>query len=235
MAASRNVAVTNTPDVLTDDVADMAVGLLLCASRQLVKGDQHVRSGKWAASEPPLTHRISGKSAGIFGLGRVGRAVAERLTAFGMKIGYYSRSSHDDAGYRRWDSLVDLAAASDFLIVTAAGGPSTAKAVNADVLAALGQNGILVNVARGSIVEEKALIAALESDGIRGAALDVFMNEPAPNPALFKFPQVVLQPHHGSGTVETRTAMGRLLLDNLAAHFAGQPLLTPVELKGARS
>jgi D-3-phosphoglycerate dehydrogenase len=227
-ASARGIAVTNTPDVLTDDVADMAVGLLLAASRQLVKGDQYVRSGNWPSGELPLTNRVSGKRAGIFGLGRVGRAVASRLLAFGMEIGYYSRSRQTGLPYHYSESLVDLARLSDFLVITAAGGPSTAKAVNAEVLAALGPNGILVNVARGSIVDEAALIDALERNQIRGAGLDVFLNEPRINPALFTFPQVVLQPHHGSGTIETRTAMGKLLLDNLAAHFSSKPLLTPV-------
>ena len=228
-AWSRGIAVTNTPDVLTDDVADMAVVLLLAASRQIVQGDHYVRSGRWKAGEMPLTTRASGKAAGIFGLGRVGRAVAQRLSSFGMTIGYHTRAPHEDGQYRFFGTLEELAAASDFLIVTAAGGPSTEKAVNREVLAALGPTGILINIARGSIVDEDALIAALETRQIAGAGLDVFLNEPAPNPDLFRYPQVVLQPHHGSGTVETRTAMGALLLKNLTAHFSGAPLLTPVE------
>jgi hydroxypyruvate reductase len=225
-AARRGIPVTTTPGVLNDDVADQALALLLAVSRHIVGGDRHVRAGKWASSELPLTRRVSGKNGGIFGLGNVGKAVATRLTAMGVAVSYCDRHV-TDTHYRFVPDLETLATDSDFLIITASGGESTRKIVDARILNALGPDGFLVNVARGSIIDEPALISALQNGKIAGAGLDVFWNEPRPSPAFFVLDNVVLAPHAASGTVETRAAMGQLVIDNLAAHFAGQPLLTP--------
>lgn len=227
-ARARGIRVTNTPDVLTEDVADMGVGLLLAAARRLPAGDAHVRSGAWAAGSMGLTTRVSGKTVGIAGLGRIGRAVARRLAAFDCDIAYFGRAAHAGVPYRFEPDLVALARSSDFLVVTMAGGAATRGLVGEAVLDALGPEGILVNISRGSTVDELALLASLEGQRIRGAGLDVFWNEPRIDPRFLLLDNVVLQPHHGSGTLETRRAMGQLVRDNLAAHFAGQPLLTQV-------
>jgi lactate dehydrogenase-like 2-hydroxyacid dehydrogenase len=227
-ARARGIAVTNTPDVLTDDVADMAVALLLATARQLPQGDTLVRSGAWPQGGLPLVTRVSGKKVGIVGMGRIGSAVARRLSAFDCEISYFARSEKDFSQWKFVADLVELARENAFLIVTLSGGDDTKGMINATVLDALGPDGILVNVSRGSTVDEPALIAALEKRAIKGAGLDVFWNEPAINPAFFTLANAVLQPHHGSGTVETRKAMGQLVRDNLAAHFSGRPLLTPV-------
>jgi hydroxypyruvate reductase len=227
LAKKRGVPVTTTPDVLTDDVAEMALALLLATSRRIVVGDQYVRSGQWErGAEMALTRRVSGKAIGIFGLGRVGRALAKRAEAMNMKISYTDRR---DLGvpYAFYPQVVKLAANVDFLVITAAGGDSTRKAVDRAVLEALGPEGILVNVARGSIVDEEALVQALQDGKLGGAGLDVFAREPHVPEAIKAMPNVVLQPHHGSGTVETRSAMADLVIRNLEAHFAGRPLLTP--------
>ena len=225
-AARRGIAVTTTPGVLVEDVADQALALLLAVSRNIVAADRHVREGKWAFSELALTRRVSGKKAGILGLGDIGKALASRLTAMRVSISYCNRRAAD-VPYRFVPDLEALAADSDFLIITASGGASTRNLVNARVLDALGPEGFLVNVARGSIIDEPALILALENRKIAGAGLDVFWDEPHPSPAFSRLSNVVLAPHAASGTVETRTAMGQLVIDNLAAHFAGKPLLTP--------
>jgi D-3-phosphoglycerate dehydrogenase len=225
---AHGIAVTNTPDVLTDDVADLGVGLLLAIARNILTGDAHVRSRQWAKGSLPLTARVHGKRVGIIGLGRIGRAVARRLAAFDCPIAYFSRQHRADVGYRYVDDVVTLARESDFLFVTTAGGEGTRGIVSAAVLDALGPEGILVNISRGSTVDEAALLDALEAGRIRGAGLDVFLNEPRIDPRFAALSNVVLQPHHGSGTIETRKAMGRLVRNNLAAHFAGQPLITPV-------
>jgi hydroxypyruvate reductase len=227
-AKTRAIPVTTTPDVLTADVADMAVGLMIATSRRLVRGDQYVRSLEWGQKgEMPLTRRVTGKRAGIVGLGRVGKALAKRLSAFEMQISYTDVGAQSDQPYTFVPDLTELARGSDFLIVTAAGGPASRKMVNQGVLAALGAKGTLINVSRGSIVDEEALVAALEAGTLGAAGLDVFFNEPHVPKALFKFENVVLMPHHSSGTIESRSAMGDLIIGNLAAHFAGQPLLTP--------
>jgi hydroxypyruvate reductase len=227
-AKARGIPVTTTPDVLTADVADMAVALMLATSRRLVRGDRYVRDLEWPAKgEMPLTRRVTGRRAGIVGLGRVGKALAKRLSAFEMRIAYADIAAQPEQPFEFISSLKDLAAQSDFLIVTAAGGPASSKMVNAEILAALGSNGILINVSRGSIVDEHALVEALEAGTLGGAGLDVFQNEPHVPNALFKFENVVLIPHHSSGTIESRSAMGDLVVQNINAHFAGQPLPTP--------
>jgi hydroxypyruvate reductase len=193
-----------------------------------VRGDRYVRNLEWPAKgEMPLTRRVSGRRAGIVGLGRVGKALAKRLTAFDMQIAYTDISAQPEQPFSFVSSLKDLAAQSDFLIVTAAGGPASRKMVNAEILAALGSDGILINVSRGSIVDEDDLVTALEAGTLGGAGLDVFQNEPHVPNALFKFENVVLMPHHSSGTIESRSAMGELVVQNINAHFAGQPLPTP--------
>lgn len=227
-ARDHGIRVTNTPDVLTEDVADHGIGLLLAAARRIPQADRHVRSGAWANGNMALTTRVCGKRLGIAGMGRVGMAVARRAAAFGCAISYFDRRRNDDLPYPHFADLIELADAVDILIVTLAGGESTRAIVNGAVLAALGSDGILVNISRGSTVDEPALLDALEKATIRAAGLDVFWNEPHIDPRFLALDNVVLQPHHASGTVETRKAMGQLVRDNLAAHFAGRPLLTPV-------
>jgi lactate dehydrogenase-like 2-hydroxyacid dehydrogenase len=228
-ARERGVRVTTTPDVLTDDVADLAIGLLIAAARQLCVGDRYVRAGSWPKRAPfGLAQRVSGKNLGIVGMGRIGRAVAKRAEGFGLKIAYTDLRAFSELPYSYHADPVALAAKSDFLIVAAAGGPQSRGIVNAAVLDALGPRGILVNVARGSVVDEPALVAALQEGRLGGAGIDVFVDEPNVPSALLAMEQVALQPHRASATVETRVAMGELVLANLAAHFAGQPPLTPV-------
>lgn len=228
-AKARGVVVTHTPDVLNDEVADTALGLMLCAARQLPAADRYVRAGDWASKGPmPLQTRMSGKRLGLVGMGRIGKAIAHRALAFGMPVAYTARSAKRELPYRFCATAAELAAESDFLVVITPGGAATRKLVDATVLKALGPKGILVNVARGSVVDEAALIDALEQGVIAGAALDVFENEPQVPDRLRALPQVVLAPHIGSATRETRQAMAALALGNLAAHFAGQPLPTPV-------
>lgn len=227
-ARGHGIRVTNTPDVLTEDVADIGIGLLLAAARKIPQAEAHVRSGAWAQGNMPLVTRVHGKKLGIAGMGRVGAAVAKRAAAFDCEISYFDINRRADLSYGYVDNLVTLARQNEFLIVTMAGGEGTKAIVNAEVLAALGPDGILVNISRGSTVDEPALLAALESGGIKAAGLDVFWNEPRIDPRFLALGNVVLQPHHASGTIETRKAMGKLVRDNLAAHFAGQSLLTPV-------
>jgi len=228
-AKARGVIVTHTPDVLNDDVADLAIGLMLSAARQLPAADRHVRSGQWAATGPmPLARKVSGARLGIVGFGRIGQAIAKRAAAFDMAIAYTARSPRAGLPFRYLPSAQALAAESDYLIVITPGGAGTRHLINADVLAALGPKGILVNVARGSVVDEQALIAALEAGTLGGAGLDVFEAEPQVPERLRALPQVVLAPHIGSATGQTRQAMADLAFANLAAHFSGQPLPTPV-------
>ncbi len=228
-AKARGIQVTHTPNVLNDDVADLAIGLMLCAARQLPAADRHVREGRWAASGPmPLARKMSGARLGLVGMGRIGQAIAQRAAAFGMSIAYTSRSARPGLPYRYFPSAAALAAESDFLVVITPGGAGTRKLIGAEVLAALGSNGILVNVARGSVVDEAALVDALERGVIAGAGLDVFENEPHVPARLLALPHVVLAPHIGSATGQTRQAMADLAAANLAASFAGRPLLSPV-------
>ena len=227
-AKARGIAVTNTPDVLTDDVADLAIALCIAIARQIPAGETHVRSGKWKSSTLPLATRFSGKRMGIVGLGRIGLAIAKRAEAFGMKISYHNRKAREDVPYRYFDTVEALAAGSDFLVAALAGGAGAMDVVNASTFKALGPEGFFINVSRGTVADEAALLSALEACTIKGAALDVFLNEPKINERFFTLENVVLQPHVGSATLETRQAMGQLVRDNLAAHFAGQPLLTLV-------
>jgi lactate dehydrogenase-like 2-hydroxyacid dehydrogenase len=226
-ARARGIRVTNTPDVLTDDVADLAVGLTITLLRCLPHAHAHVIAGKWPKAEMPLARKVSGKRFGIMGLGRIGQAVAKRLAAFDGTIGYTDEGDRP-GGYTRYPSLEALAAASDVLVICAAASPATRRLVGRAVFDALGPNGALVNVARGSIVDEPELVLALQEGRLGAAALDVFEDEPNVPSALFAMDNVVLTPHVASATEETRTAMGQLMMDNLAAHFAGRPLPTPV-------
>ncbi len=227
-AKARGIKVTNTPDVLTDDVADLAIGLCIAIARHIPAGETHVRTGRWKADTLPLATRFSGKRMGIIGLGRIGLAIAKRAEAFDMKLSYHNRKKRDDVSYAYRSTVEALAAESDFLIAALAGGPSAKNLVDAAAFKALGPKGYFINVSRGTIADEAALLHALENKIIKGAALDVFLNEPKIDERFFTLPNVVLQPHVGSATLETRQAMGQLVRDNLAAHFAGKPLLTPV-------
>lgn len=225
----RGIRVTNTPDVLSGDVADLAVLLALGVCRQVVAGDALVRRGDWATKGGmPLTTRMFGKRAGIYGMGSIGSALAERLTGFGMDIAYCNRSEKVGSPHRFVTSLTDLAREVDFLFVAAAATAGTIGSVTADVLDALGPDGWFVNVSRGTLVDEPALLAALQEKRIAGAGLDVFADEPNVPNGFYELDNVLLQPHVASGTHETRLAMGRLVLDNVAAHFSDKPLLTPV-------
>jgi lactate dehydrogenase-like 2-hydroxyacid dehydrogenase len=227
-ARSRGIKVTNTPDVLTEDVADMGLALLLAAARRIPAGDAHVRSGAWLSGPIGLTTRFAGKRLGIVGLGRIGRAVARRAAGFDVSIAYTDVVQHGDVGYDFHADVVSLAGAVDFLIVCAAGGSGTRALINDSVLQALGPSGILVNISRGNIVDQSALLAALREGRIAGAGLDVFATEPTDPSAWSGLDNVVLQPHHASGTRETRAAMGKLVRENLVAHFLGRKLLTEV-------
>jgi len=227
-AKARGVVVTHTPNVLNDDVADLAIGLMLSASRQLPAADRFVRAGDWLKGPMPLARKMSGARLGLVGMGRIGQAIAHRAAAFGMPIAYTARSAKPGLPYRYFPNAAALAAESDFLVVITPGGAGTRKLIDAQVLAALGSKGILVNVARGSVVDEAALIDALEQGVIAGAALDVFENEPQVPERLRALPHVVLVPHIGSATGQTRRAMADLAIANLEAHFAGHPLLSPV-------
>ena len=227
-AKGRGIMVTHTPDVLNDDVADLAIGLMLCAARQLPQADRYVREGRWTAGAMPLARKMSGARLGIVGMGRIGQAIAQRALAFGMKIAYTARTAKPQLPYAFHADVRDLARESEFLVVITPGGAGTRHLVNADVLQALGPKGILVNVARGSVVDEAALVQALQRGVIGGAALDVFENEPDVPQALREMPHVVLAPHIGSATTQTRRAMADLAMANLRAHFAGEPVRTPV-------
>jgi len=221
----RGIKVTNTPDVLTDDVADVAVGLIMMTGRGFVRLNRFVHAGEWLQRGPELTTKLGGRTVGILGLGRIGKAIAQRVSAMGMKVAYTGRKPQN-VPYGFVPDLKSLAAASDFLVVACPGGAATKNIVDADVLAALGTKGTLVNIARGSIVDEPALVKALADGTIKAAGLDVFADEPNIPQALLAMDNVVLLPHVGSATHETRKAMGDLCKANLDAWFAGKPLLT---------
>jgi lactate dehydrogenase-like 2-hydroxyacid dehydrogenase len=227
IAAARGIIVTHTPDVLTEEVADTAIGLLICTVRELPRAERYLRAGSWAGGAYRLTDTLRGKKVGIFGLGRIGKAVAKRCEAFGLRIAYCGRTQQQ-APYAFYASLVELAREVDMLIVTAPATAETKNAVNAEVLSALGPKGVLINVARGSIVDEPALIRALAARSIRSAGLDVFASEPHVPAELIAMDNVVLLPHVGSASVATRDAMGKLVADNLISWFAGKGPLTPV-------
>lgn len=227
---ARGIQITNTPDVLNGDCADLAVGMMLCLARDMNGAERWARDGSWARNGSyPLQRRVWGQRAGILGLGRIGTDVAKRLQGFGMDIAYTARSPKNVPA--DWAFIADpvaLAARSDFLFVTAVANASTRHIVNADVIGALGPKGMLINISRAANIDESALLDALETGALGSAALDVFDDEPALNPRFVALKNVLLQPHHASGTFDTRKAMGKLVRDNLLAHFAGQPLLTPV-------
>lgn len=226
----RGIRVTNTPDVLTNDVADLGVAMMLVQSRGMIGAERWVRDGSWAAKGLyPLQRKVWGRRAGILGLGRIGMEVARRLKGFGMQISYSSRSPKPQAdGLAYIADPVELARQSDFLFVSLAASAATRHIVGREVIAALGPEGMLINISRASNIDEDALLEALETKALGSAALDVFEGEPRLNPRFLALDNVLLQPHHASGTVETRKAMGQLLRDNLTAHFSGAALLTPV-------
>ena len=222
---ARGIVVTTTPDVLTDDVADLAIGLMLAVQRRIVANDRAVREGGW---QVPLARRASGRRIGIYGLGQIGKAIAARARPFARELHYTARTAKTDVDGVFHADIASLAAACDVLILAAPGGAVTRHIVDAGVLAALGPDSILVNIARGSLVDEPALVAALRSGAIAGAGLDVFADEPVVPDALVAMEQVVLSPHQGSGTIVARADMAALVVANLDAHFAGSPPLTPL-------
>ncbi len=235
-AQARGIAVSNTPDVLDDCVADLAWGLLIAAARRTAVGDRYVKTGQWRTIGAfPLSTRVSGKRLGILGLGRIGEAIARRGSGFAMEVRYHNRRERASVPYRYEASLAELARWADFLVVACEGGPATRHLVSAEVLDALGAKGIVVNIARGTVIDQAAMVRALVEGRLGGAGLDVLENEPAVPPELMDMDQVVLMPHVGSATVETRRAMGQLVLDNLASFMAGRGLLTPIRGPGSTS
>jgi lactate dehydrogenase-like 2-hydroxyacid dehydrogenase len=228
-AGAHGIIVTNTPDVLTEEVADTALGLLLCTVREFPQAERYLRAGKWVEKNYPLTPAtLRDRTVGMVGLGRIGKAIARRLDAMQVPVVYHARRAQPDVPYRHYGSLIEMARDADVLLVVTPGGTETKNLIDAKVLEALGPNGILINMARGSVVDEPALIAALREKKILAAGLDVFVNEPEVPPALIEMEQVVLFPHLGSASVHTRRAMDQLVVDNLLAWGAGKPPLTPV-------
>jgi lactate dehydrogenase-like 2-hydroxyacid dehydrogenase len=225
---ARGVRVTNTPEVLNDAMAEITLGLMIALARRLPQADAYVRAGRWADANFPLTAELTAKRVGILGLGRIGKEIARRAQAFRMEVVYHGRSRQDDQPYPYYANLEAMAADVDWLVVIAPGGPETEGIVSRRVMEALGPRGCLVNVARGGLVDQPAMIEMLRDGRLGGAALDVFYDEPNAPADLFDLDNVVLSPHQGSATHKTRTAMGDLVVRNLAAHFAGDPLLTPV-------
>src|SRR5579859_2346964 len=230
-AREHNIVVTNTPDVLTEEVADIAMGLLIATLREFIKADRYLRSGLWTTQQYPLSvGSLRDRKVGFVGMGRIGQAIARRLDASLVPVVYHTRNPVAGLSYKHYPDLIEMAKAVDTLMVIVPGGPSTAKIINADVLKALGPRGVIINVARGSVVDEEAMIAALKSGAILAAGLDVFANEPAVPDELKAMQNVVLLPHIGSASVVTRNAMDQLVVDNLKAWFAGKgPLTTIVE------
>jgi lactate dehydrogenase-like 2-hydroxyacid dehydrogenase len=228
-AAGRGIVVTNTPDVLTDEVADLALGLLLATVREIPRAEAHLRAGLWPVKGPyRLTATLRGRKAGIVGLGRIGKAIAQRVESFGVPVSYHGRRKQPDTVYPYFASLTELAQAVDILIAVTPGGADTKHLIGKDVFEALGPDGIFINVARGSVVDEAALIEALKSGTILSAGLDVFENEPNVPAELIALPNTVLLPHVASASVHTRDAMAQLAVDNVLAWLAGRPPLTPV-------
>jgi lactate dehydrogenase-like 2-hydroxyacid dehydrogenase len=225
-AKRRGIMVSNTPDVLTDDVADIAMGLIIAVSRKLVVGDRYVREGKWLKGPMPLAESVQGKTLGIIGMGRIGRAIAKRGEAFNLKIAYQGPNKKTDVSWAYHADPVALARASDYLVAACPGGESTRGLVSRAVLEALGPKGVVVNISRGTVIDEKAMVELLKDGKLGGAGLDVFDAEPSVPEALFAMENVVLLPHVGSATHPTRKAMGQLQIDNLAAYFAGRPLVS---------
>jgi lactate dehydrogenase-like 2-hydroxyacid dehydrogenase len=228
-AAKRGIVVTHTPDVLTEEVADTAMGLLLNTVRELPQAERYLRAGKWLTGNYPLSRAtLRDRSVGMVGLGRIGIAIARRLEAFGVPIVYHTRQSRPELGYRHYPRLIDMARDVDTLIVIVPGGAATKNMIDAEVVAALGPNGIVINVARGSVIDEPALIAALRQGKILAAGLDVFVAEPHVPEELLAMDNVVLLPHVGSASEFTRAKMDQLLVDNILAWAVGKPPLTPV-------
>jgi lactate dehydrogenase-like 2-hydroxyacid dehydrogenase len=227
-ARERSIRVTNTPNVLNDAVAEITIGLMIALARQIPKADRFIREGRWLAQQYPNVGELTGKTLGILGLGRIGKEIAARAQAMKMRVVYHGRRKQLREPYLHYDSLLQMARDVDWLVVIAPGGKETENIVSRDVLEALGPSGYLLNMARGSMVDEEALIEMLGDGRLGGAALDVFRNEPRVAEEFLKMENVILSPHQGSKTVETRNLMGKLLVDNLRAHFAGDPLLTPV-------
>jgi hypothetical protein len=228
-AGAHGIVVTNTPDVLTEEVADTAIGLLLCTARELVEAERYVRAGKWLRKGYPLSKAtLRNRTVGLVGMGRIGKAIARRLDAMAVPVVYHARRPAADVGYRHYPGLVEMARAVDVLLVIVPGGAETNNMIGREVLAALGPDGILINMARGSVVDEPALIKALQDKTILTAGLDVFAREPQVPPELLAMEHVVLFPHLGSASVYTRTQMDQLAVDNLLAWAAGKPPLTPV-------
>ncbi len=228
-ARGKGITVSYTPDVLNDEVANTAVALLLAVTRRICAGDRYVREGRWLEAPMALSRSLVGKRCGILGLGRIGKAIARRVETLGCKVAYHGRHAQADQPYRYYGDLVAMARDSDFMIVMCPGGAATRNLVDRAVLDALGPAGVLVNVSRGSVVDELALVAALTEGRLGAAGLDVFADEPRVPEALLAMDNVVLQPHVGSATHETRTAMCNLMAENLRAHFAGEPLPTPFQ------
>jgi len=224
----RGIKVSNTPNVLNDAVAELTLAMMLGLCRRIPQSDRYVRGGKWLTKGFGLTNELTGATVGILGLGRIGKEIARRCEVFKMSIAYHGRREQLDQPYRYYSDLAEMARDVDYLVVIAPGSPETRGIVSREVLEALGPDGALVNVARGSLVDEEALVELLASGKLGGAALDVFADEPRVPHALVEMDNVVLSPHQGSATHKTRKAMGDLVVDNIAAHFAGKPLLTPV-------
>ncbi|KKB86000.1 2-hydroxyacid dehydrogenase [Devosia limi DSM 17137] len=227
-AKAANVRVTNTPDVLNDAVAELTIGLMISLARRIPQGDRFVRDGKWLNGGFGLFSELTGKTVGILGLGRIGKEIATRAQAMKMRVVYHGRNRQENQPYVYYDKLVDMARDADWLVLIAPGGKGTDRIVSREVLEALGPKGMLVNIARGTLVDEPAMVDLLVNGGLCGAALDVFEKEPQVPEALFSLDNVVLAPHQGSATHQTRDAMGALLVANLEAHFAGEPLISAV-------
>ncbi len=227
--SDRGIPVSNTPDVLNDAVAEAAMALMLCLTRRISQAERFIRQGAWSSQKFPAGHQLTGKTCGMVGLGKIGKTIAKRAEAFGMNVAYYRRGEpYANIDYTHYDSIVELATAADYLIVIVPGGPHTQHLINADVLASLGRSGYLINVSRGTVVDEKALVASLQSGEIAGAALDVFENEPHVPLELTVMENVVLTPHLGSSTHETRQAMANLVLANLKQFLTDGTLITPI-------
>jgi lactate dehydrogenase-like 2-hydroxyacid dehydrogenase len=226
-AKKRGISITNTPDVLNADVADLAIALLLAAVRRIPAGDRYVRDGRWLKGAMPLAETIQGKTLGIIGLGRIGKEIARRAEAFNLKIAYQGPNKKKDVAWPYFADPVSLAKEVDFIVASCPGGEATRGVVSRAVLEALGPKGVFVNISRGSVADETALVDLLKEGKLGGAGLDVFVDEPRVPEPLFAMDNVVLQPHVGSATHPTRAAMGQLVVDNLAAYFAKKPLLTP--------
>jgi lactate dehydrogenase-like 2-hydroxyacid dehydrogenase len=228
-AVEHGIVICNTPEVLNEEVADTALGLLLCTVREFSRAERYLRAGKWMQAQYPLSHAtLRDRTVGMVGLGRIGRAIARRLDGFGVPVVYHSRNPQPGVSYRHYPKLIDMARDVDTLILITPGGPSTKHLVNAEVLEALGPTGIVINMSRGTVVDDAALIKALKERTIHSAGLDVFVNEPEVPKEYLEMDHIVLFPHLGSSTVHTRRKMEQLVVDNLLAWDAGKPLLSPV-------